>query len=83
MLQSKIYVLRGHGLPGFMEKFSGRFALDDRVTGVRKLSGWMVAPDDDVLHVLNGHAALPGDLGHGAVLSGKTIINWILFQRGR
>jgi hypothetical protein len=42
--------------------------LDDGVAGVRKLRGRVVAPDDDVLHLLDGHAALLGDLCGRAIL---------------
>ena len=38
------------------------------MAGVRKLGRGVVAPDDHVLDVLHGNAALPGNLSHGSVL---------------
>ena len=38
------------------------------MAGVRELGRGVVAPDDHVLDVLHGDAALPGNLSHGSVL---------------
>ena len=55
-------------LPCFVQEFRGWLSFDSGVAGIGELRGGVVAPDDDVLHVLDGDAALLGQLSHGPVL---------------